>query len=265
MASLTATILAPVFSPRDGEPSSPASSSPNDDPFRLQVPLTFTRMSIFADLSASAQGRRGISRLPSAVQAGNVGTSSSRPEFLCYGNYEQLAWLECCGILAARRTAPKKVAFIGSGSLRLTSLVSNSIRDFSPQAAIDVSKKLCDTLGDWAHGMKLTPPRDSSDCTEVAWITIFEFKFPRRDDACAKAGSPDLDLKDSANCTNIAPTTSSGKPGTGNDDLGTTQLRCEGQTCMFNTDLYAVGCGKSGTYRLITQTNRVTGALVPQL
>ncbi|KAK3325917.1 Nicotianamine synthase [Apodospora peruviana] len=115
-------------------------------------------------------------------EPGDEAVTRLKKEFLYFGNYEQLAWLEYCGILAARRTPPKKVAFIGSGPLPLTSLclLQELKKDYSPstitilnidisQAAIDVSKKLCDSLGEWAHGMEF---------------------------ACDKAGSSDLDLQD---------------------------------------------------------------------
>ncbi|KAK3681381.1 Nicotianamine synthase [Podospora appendiculata] len=42
--------------------------------------------------------------------------------FPYYENYEELARLELCAILSATKSAPKKIAFIGSGPLPLTSL-----------------------------------------------------------------------------------------------------------------------------------------------
>ncbi|KAK4235197.1 putative nicotianamine synthase [Achaetomium macrosporum] len=42
--------------------------------------------------------------------------------FPYYANYEELTRLELCAILSATRTAPRRVAFLGSGPLPLTSL-----------------------------------------------------------------------------------------------------------------------------------------------
>lgn len=65
--------------------------------------------------------------------------------FPYYDNYEELTRLELCAILSATKTAPTRVAFIGSGPLPLTSLcllhslknsqLSRSLSSPSPAAA----------------------------------------------------------------------------------------------------------------------------------
>jgi len=106
--------------------------------------------------------------------------------FLYYSNYLDLTWLELCAVRAARRSSPKKVAFIGSGPLPLTSLcllqeLKKDLQSGSraedieilnidcDSSALGTSQRLCEALGDWSKGMKFL---------------------------CAVAGSPEVDLRD---------------------------------------------------------------------
>jgi nicotianamine synthase len=97
--------------------------------------------------------------------------------FPYYRNYEELAWLELCSILSVTKQAPKKIAFIGSGPLPLTSLcLLDALRresqgkiltrlerdDAKPvvlnvdcdEVAIAASRHLCLALGDYGQGME---------------------------------------------------------------------------------------------------------------
>lgn len=104
--------------------------------------------------------------------------------FRYYSNYVELAWLELCAVRAARQLKPRRIAFIGSGPLPLTSLCllqeikkeahqgpdPQDIKFLNvdcDQAAIDISRALCHALGDWSEGMEFL---------------------------CAQAGSPEVDL-----------------------------------------------------------------------
>ncbi|KAK0629539.1 Nicotianamine synthase [Bombardia bombarda] len=106
--------------------------------------------------------------------------------FPYYGNYEELAKLELNAILSASDSAPKKIAFIGSGPLPLTSLCllsaivlqsRPSTADEGPSVlnididpnAIDVSTRLNHALGSRGRGMHFS---------------------------CAEAGSADQDLSE---------------------------------------------------------------------
>ncbi|KAM7218696.1 Nicotianamine synthase 2 [Rhypophila decipiens] len=104
--------------------------------------------------------------------------------FRYYSNYVELAWFELCGIRAAGRETPKRIAFIGSGPLPLTSLCllqelkkeadnesdAQGIKVLNvdcDQAAIDISRAMCHAVGEWSQGMEFL---------------------------CAEAGSPEVDL-----------------------------------------------------------------------
>ncbi|KAJ4302433.1 hypothetical protein N0V88_002577 [Collariella sp. IMI 366227] len=96
--------------------------------------------------------------------------------FPYYDNYEELTRLELCAILSATKTPPKRVAFIGSGPLPLTSLcllqalkgdslikgLSSLKKDEEPiilnvdcdTSAITASLSLCLALGETGKGME---------------------------------------------------------------------------------------------------------------
>jgi hypothetical protein len=118
--------------------------------------------------------------------------------FPYYDNYEELTRLELCAILSATKTAPRRVAFIGSGPLPLTSLcLLDSLKNdalieiMSPQrresqqpsrdaepvilnvdydeTAIAASLSLCLALGEQGRGMEficaeaVSPAKDLSE------------------------------------------------------------------------------------------------------
>ncbi len=128
-----------------------------------------------------------------------------KTDFPYYYNYEDLTRLELCGILSATNTAPRKIAFLGSGPLPLTSftllaalnstprlLVGDSITttgfseplekydDSYPmilnvdidQDAIDISRRVGQALGGRGHGMEYMCVDANADTTDLSEFDV---------------------------------------------------------------------------------------------
>ncbi|KAM7207633.1 Nicotianamine synthase domain containing protein [Naviculisporaceae sp. PSN 640] len=83
--------------------------------------------------------------------------------FRYYSNYVELAWLELCAIRAARQPSSRKIAFIGSGPLPLTSLCLLQ----------EIKREI----------------RPGSKPEDIRFLNGMEF-------LCAQAGSPEVDLRE---------------------------------------------------------------------
>ncbi|GAB1315218.1 Nicotianamine synthase [Madurella fahalii] len=118
--------------------------------------------------------------------------------FPYYENYEELTRLELCAILSATKTAPRRVAFIGSGPLPLTSLCllnslksdtlvrsmlplgSDSAKDGVPvvlnvdcdEAAIAASLSLCMALGEPGRGMEFICAEATSSARDLVEFDV---------------------------------------------------------------------------------------------
>lgn len=120
--------------------------------------------------------------------------------FPYYDNYEELTRLELCAILSATKTAPRRVAFIGSGPLPLTSLCllsalksdalvrglmsrpgSDNNKDADKpvvlnvdydEAAIAASLSLCMALGEPARGMEFVCAEAASSAKDLGEFDV---------------------------------------------------------------------------------------------
>ncbi|KAK3906178.1 putative nicotianamine synthase [Staphylotrichum tortipilum] len=112
--------------------------------------------------------------------------------FPYHENYEELTRLELCAIQAATRTPPRRIAFIGSGPLPLTSLClldslkknSASTAGVSPEdspivlnidcdaTAIAASLELCMALGEPGRGMEFICAEATSPAGDLAEFDV---------------------------------------------------------------------------------------------
>lgn len=117
--------------------------------------------------------------------------------FPYYENYEELTRLELCAILSATKTPPRRVAFIGSGPLPLTSLcllqslkADALARSLSPttdnasledpvvlnidydESAIAASLSLCLALGERGRGMEFICAEATSPAKDLAEFDV---------------------------------------------------------------------------------------------
>ncbi len=120
--------------------------------------------------------------------------------FPYYANYEELTRLELCAILSATKAPPRRVAFIGSGPLPLTSLCllqslkQNALSSTLPAPTLDApaaaadpvvvlnidysasaiaaSLSLCLALGETGHGMEFLCAEATSPTKDLAEFDV---------------------------------------------------------------------------------------------
>jgi hypothetical protein len=115
--------------------------------------------------------------------------------FPYYENYEDLTRLELCSILSATKTTPRKIAFIGSGPLPLTSLcLLQSLK----QNALLTSLSTPDSeTGKLADPVILNVDYDSAAIAASVSLSLALGETGRgMEFICAEATSPSKDLAD---------------------------------------------------------------------